>query len=46
MGGFAVSIRGRAGHAIGIDEAHEVCINKDCKEYMYASSVLINTGSK
>ena len=27
-----MSIRGRAGHSVGIDEAHEICINKECKE--------------
>lgn len=29
-----MSIRGRAGHSVGIDEAHEMCINRDCKEYI------------
>ena len=33
-GGFTMSIRGRAGHSVGIDEAHEMCINRDCKEYI------------
>ena len=26
-----VSLRGRTCHSIGVDEAHEMCINKDCK---------------
>ena len=30
-GGFVVSLRGRTCHSIGVDEAHEMCINKDCK---------------
>ena len=30
-GGFTVSIRGRPGHSV---EAHEMCVNKDCKEYI------------
>ena len=33
-GGLTVSIRGRPGHSVGIDEAHEMCVNKDCKEYI------------
>ena len=33
-GKFTVSILGRACHSIGIDEGHEMCINKDCKEYI------------
>ncbi len=31
---FTVSILGRACHSIGIDKGHEMCINKDCKEYI------------
>lgn len=33
-GGFTVSIKGRPCHSIGIDEAHEMCINRECKEYV------------
>ena len=33
-GGYTISILGRAGHSVGIDEAHEMCINKDCKEFI------------
>ena len=33
-GGFTVSIRGRPCHSVGIDEAHEMGINKECKEYI------------
>ena len=33
-GGFTLSIRGRRGHNIGIDEAHKMCINKECKEFI------------
>ena len=33
-GGYSVSILGRPGHSVGIDEAHEMCVNKDCKEFI------------
>ena len=31
QGGFVISICGRAWHSVGIDEAHEMLINKGCK---------------
>ena len=34
QGGFTVSILGRPCHSIGIDEAHEMCINRECKEFI------------
>lgn len=33
-GGFTVSLKGRPCHSIGVDEAHEMCTNKTCKEYI------------
>ena len=33
-GGFTVSLTGKPCHSIGVDEAHEMCINKDCKEFI------------
>ena len=32
MGGFAINLKGGNGHYVGLDEAHEMCINKDMKE--------------
>ena len=31
QGAFVVSIKGRAWHSVGVDEAHEMQINKSCK---------------
>ena len=33
-GGFVVNIKGRPCHSVGIHEAHEMCINRECKEYV------------
>lgn len=33
-GGFTVSLKGRPCHSVGVDEAHEMCINKNCKEFI------------
>ena len=29
--GFTISINGGKGHAVALDEAHEICVNKDLK---------------
>lgn len=34
QGGFTVSITRRACHSVGMDESHEMCINRECKEYI------------
>ena len=34
QGGFTVSILGRPCHSIGIDEAHEMCINRERREFI------------
>ena len=34
QGRFTVSILGRPCHSIAIDEAHEMCINQECKEFV------------
>ena len=33
-GGFTVSLKGHPCHSDGVDEAHEMCINKDCNEFI------------
>ncbi len=33
-GWFTVSLSGHLCHNVGVDEAHEMCINKDCKDYI------------
>ena len=33
-GGIIVSIRIRLGNCVGVDEAHEMYVNKDCKKYI------------
>ena len=37
--GFTVSITGSKGHAVGLDEAHEMCVNKDLKMAMSRPSI-------
>ena len=37
-GGFTVSILGRACHSIGVNEAHKMCINRECKEFIIRPS--------
>ena len=37
-GAFTVSILGRACHSVGVDEAHEMCINRECKEFIIRPS--------
>ena len=34
QGGFTISLKGRPCHSVGVDESHEMCINKDCKEFI------------
>ena len=33
-GGFTVSILGRPCHYISVNEAHKMCVNRECKEYI------------
>ena len=34
QGEFTVNILGRACHSIAVDEAHEIGINRECKEFI------------
>ena len=49
QGGFTVSILGRPCHSIAIDEAHEMCINREYEEFVirpsadYISIVLLSS---
>ena len=39
QGAFVVSIRGREWHSVGLDEAHEMLINKQCTSTIQIQSV-------
>ena len=45
QGGFSVSILGRPCHSLGIDEAHEMCINRECKEFVIKPSEKLDSSS-
>lgn len=38
-GGFTVSLLGRPGHSVGVDEAHEMCVNRESKEFITRPSL-------
>ena len=41
QGGFVISLKGRSGHSVGLDEGHETLINKDVKMALHKPEPLL-----